>query len=231
MLIWRILLLIFPPKIDCFGAIEMEINAAGDKKGFDIKEKVVLGVFLATVTLWLTEALHGVSISIVALIPIVLFLGTGLLNHDDFNRTPWEILLLIGGGLTLSDAIQVSGLGLWVIEQIDVSGLPIPAVIFLFAGTGIFMTTFMSNTATAALLIPIIGEIGYGIGAPASIVISLAIGTSMAMALPISTAPNVIAYGTGEIQMKDMIKAGVVISITALILISTLGFFWWNFLF
>lgn len=232
-LIWRILLLIFPPKTKCFGSIQKKINASGCKKKLGIKEKAVLGIFLATVFLWLTESFHGVSISIIALIPVVLFLATGLLKHNDFNRTPWEILILIGGGLTLSNAIQVSGLGLWVVEQISISDIPISVVSFLFTGVGISMTTFMSNTATAALLIPIVGEIGYGMGAgvAAFIVISLTIGTSMAMALPISTAPNAIAYGTGEIKIKDMIKAGVIISISALIVISTLGFLWLNLFF
>lgn len=231
-LIWKILLLLFKPKIKCFSAAEMEITAADHGGRFGTKEKLVLGIFLSTVILWLTESIHGVSTSIVALIPVVLFLSTGLLDHDDFNRTPWEILLLIGGGLSLSNAIHASGLGLWLIGQIDVIGLPVQAITFLFTGTCILMTTFMSNTATAALTIPIIGEIGYGLGAEvaAIIVISITIGTSMAMALPISTAPNAIAYGTGKIEMKDMIKAGVVISVSALALISTIGYLWLRFI-
>ena len=236
LLIWKILLLMYPPTIKNFKAIEMQINNSngGDngngKKKFNKNELFVLGIFLSTVILWLTGTIHGISISIIALMPVVVFLGSNILTHDDFNQVQWEILLLIGGGLTLSNAIQASGLGCLIINKIDVYGLPIPFIILLFTGVGIFMTTFMSNTATAALLIPIIGDVGYQINATAPLVLSIAIGTSMAMALPVSTAPNAIAYGTGEIELKDMIKTGAVISIAALILISTLGFLWFEFI-
>lgn len=233
LLVWIVLILMYPSQTKCFKAIKKEIEAESDvqnKKRLDKKQLIVLGVFICTVLLWLTEAFHGVHISIIALMPVVFFLSTGLLSHDDFNKTPWEVLFLIGGGLALSNAIQVSGLGSIIVEQISVANLAMPLIMFLFTGVGVVMTTFMSNTATAALLIPIVGAIGAQIQAAPFLVLSVAVGTSMAMALPVSTAPNAIAYGTGKIKIKDMIKSGLIISVLSLILISTVGYLWWSFL-
>jgi sodium-dependent dicarboxylate transporter 2/3/5 len=233
LLIWGVLIAMYPSETKCFKSIKAEIEAEEveeKKKGFSKSQLIVLAVFIFTVLLWLTETVHGVHISIIALIPVVFFLSTGLLSHDDFNKTPWEVLFLIGGGLTLSNAIQASGLGLIIVEQISVANLTIPIVISLFAGIGIIMTTFMSNTATAALLIPIVGAIGAQIQASSFLVLAIAVGTSVAMALPVSTAPNAIAYGTGKIKIKDMIKSGAIISILSLIIISTVGYLWWSFL-
>ncbi len=231
-LIWFVLIALFPSQTKCYNEIKAEIAAESDsaKKGFTKNQLIVLVVFIATVLLWLTEYVHGVSIAIIALMPVVFFLGTNLLTHDDFNQIQWNVLFLIGGGLTLSGAIQASGLANIIVENIDIANLALPLVMFLFAGIGVIMTTFMSNTATAALLIPIVGEVGYQIQSAPFLVLAVAVGTSMAMSLPVSTAPNAIAYGTGKIKIKDMIKAGAIISILSVFLLSIVGYLWWSFL-
>ena len=93
----------------------------------------------------------------------------------------------------------------------------------------IFLTEFTSNTASAALLVPIFISVAENMGLnPLGLSLIIGLGASCAFMLPVATPPNAIAYGTGKVRQKDMVKAGFVLNILCIIFISAVAFFFWN---
>lgn len=185
----------------------------------------VIGVMVITIALWLTDQIHGLPTAVVALVPTVAFTATGLLGRRDFNSLEWHILILIGGGIALGYGMQRTGL-----DEILVQGVPLEgtsAVAALVVVTLLF-STFMSNTAAANLLLPV----GVSFATAASmnadpsayqLAISIALVASTAMALPVSTPPNAIAYAHNEFQTRDMVVAGGLVSVLSAVLIIFFG--------
>lgn len=192
--------------------------------------KWAIAIALLTACLWLTSKIHGVPDSIVALVPVVLLLGSGLLSTSDFAKVRWDVLALIGGGLALGVGMRASGLDHWIVQQIAVGGMHPILTMMLFAALAGTMTTFMSNTATAALLIPIVSSFGAQLGMSSQLVLGIAIISSAAMGLPVSTPPNAIAYGTGRIRTRDMLLAGGMITVLSVVVVSIVGRLWWGVL-
>ena len=135
---------------------------------------------------------------------------------------PWGILLLFGGGLALAAAFQSSGLSAWVGGQLQVlEGLPQPLVVAATATLFVFLTELTSNTATAALGMPLMAGVAGGLGvAPLSIMAAAALASSMAFMLPVATPPNAIVFGIGSIRVGDMARTGIVLNIVAIAVIS-----------
>ncbi|MFO7791675.1 MAG: SLC13 family permease [Candidatus Saliniplasma sp.] len=207
---------------------ELDIDL-GDKttKGFSRKQMFVLIVFIITVVLWLGSSFELVeslfqSAGIIALIPAVVFFGSGLLGKKDLSELNWNVLLLMGGGMSLGNAIGATGLANWIVSLIEQYPMSMIMVVLVFSALAIILSTFMSNTATASLMAPIMLVIGMDLGSAISVMASIALACSMAMALPVSTPPNAIAYGTEMINIKDMIKYGALISIVGVILLTLL---------
>ncbi|MCK4420897.1 SLC13/DASS family transporter [candidate division WOR-3 bacterium] len=190
------------------------------KEPLDAAQKQIIVVSLITILLWLTGPLHGYSSSVIALIPVVIFFGFGYLKKMDFNNIGWDILILVGGGLALGTAMQETGLSSWIISQIDPTKFGVIWIIIIFTSISLIFTTFMSNSATANLLIPLMVSLPCN---PFILSIIVAVSCSFAMALPISTPPNAIAYGSGEIKVKDMAVVGVIIEIIALVFMVFVG--------
>lgn len=193
---------------------------------------IVYAVFGLTVLLWITEALHGLGSSMVALIPIALLTLTGILDKDEIRKLPWEVLWLVAGGISLGISMENTGLAEWIINSINWSVFPSTTLILVFAVVGLGMSIFLSNTVTAALLIPLAislsvsGVVGEGFNL---IMISIVIGisVSMAMVLPVSTPPNAIATSTGMVKTSDMIKSGLLIGIIGIVLVVASALFYW----
>jgi sodium-dependent dicarboxylate transporter 2/3/5 len=182
---------------------------------------IFYGVFIVTVLLWMTESLHGVTSSVVGFIPVVVLLVTGVLTDKDLQKVQWHVLWLIAGGIALGRGIVDSGLDRWVIGLISWESIGTTVIIISFALTGLALATVMSHSASANLLVPL------GISVAASPTLDLdpllagfmiAIGASLAMALPISTPPNAIAYSSGFIKTTDMAKTGILIGVVGLII-------------
>jgi len=201
---WVILCKIYPPGIS---RIELTLKK---KQRLGSSQVFVLIVFVVVVLLWLTSGRHGVPSAIVSLIPVVLLFGFRLLNDNDLQKLGWGILFIVGGGMSLGVAMRESGLSAWFVQQIPFEGLGAFLIIMLFAMSAAMMTTFISNSATANLLIPIV--IGVSAIAPEKSAIVVALAASTAMILPVSTPPNAIAYGSGFIRMRDMARAGFLIT-------------------
>lgn len=181
----------------------------------------VAAVFGVTVLLWMTDKWHGLPSAVVALLPAVAFTASGVIKRNDINSLDWHILILISGGIALGHGIQVTGL-----DEVFVSWLPLEestpvmAITIILVIATLLLSTFMSNTAAANLLLPIgistATVLGGNVeGLSIQFALSIALTASVAMALPISTPPNAIAYGRGELEVKDMAKSGAIIGLIA----------------
>ncbi len=211
----------FSSKTDSIN-IEMEEKI---DSGFSKTQIFVLLIFMLTVALWLGSSIEVMGEffqhpGFIALIPPVAFFSTGLLDKDDLADLNWDVLLLMGGGLSLGNAISSTGLDDWIVGLIGYSSMGIVLLILSFSALAVVLSTFMSNTATASLMAPLMLAIGMDLGVEVSIMASIALACSVAMALPVSTPPNAIAYGTDVIEVKDMIKYGGLVSIMGIILLT-----------
>ncbi|MEM9481357.1 MAG: SLC13 family permease [Verrucomicrobiota bacterium] len=186
---------------------------------------VVLGT-LATIIGWLTGGYHGFSPGTVSLIPLILFFGTGILNVRDLRNLSWDVLLVMGGGLCLCTAMSVSGLASWVVEQLPTDRFELYGVMVVFGVLACFMSSVMSNTATANLIMPIV--LGLSITPLTPVLVGVAFACSLAMALPISTPPNAMAFASGELKTTDMLKPGLVLTVVGVALAYTVGYWWWD---
>lgn len=215
---WLILYTMFKPKIE-----HVELEVSEESESLDRRSIFIMIVFLLVVTLWLTSSLHGIPSSIVALIPFVIFFGLRLLDDDDLKELGWGILFIVGGGMSLGVAMKESGLSTWMVAQIDFAAMGTLGILFLFAIVAALMTTFISNSATANLLLPIV--VGIAAVSPISSALVVAIVSSAAMILPVSTPPNAIAYGSGTIAIRDMARSGTVVTAISLIFVTLVIYF------
>ncbi len=208
-LLWQMLLRIFPPEQDQ----ALDLGETPSSK-FSFQQKVVVGIFSLSVIGWLTGGVTGLSSGTVGLVILIAAFGTRLLNVFDFRNMSWDILFMLGGGLCLGVGLSASGLTNTIADIIPLEQNFWPA----FAGMlllAALMTTFMSNTATANLLIPI------AISLPSNqllLAVAISIMCSSAMAMPVSTPPNAIAFGSGLIVSCDLLRPGLIILVIGLLL-------------
>lgn len=152
-----------------------------------------------------------------------------LLSWEDARTIRWDILLLFGGGLALADVINTSGLAGWIGGATSILAF-LPVFLFL---VGIFVVIVLlgelaSNTAVAAIFLPVAGASAAGLGFdPGLLAMSVALAATIGFMLPVATPPNAIVYGSGAIKVHDMIRAGAILDVVAIvavaILVMTLG--------
>ena len=215
---WIALIKKYVPKvatIDLTFLDEMETNS--NNKIFIMKKRLVLGVLLLTLILWLTGKIHGIPASAVSLLPIILLTMFRILSGDDVRKLPWDTLMLVAGGLSLGLAIKETGLAQYYVSLLQDYDLNFYALIVVFSALTIVFSNFMSNTATATILIPI----AIILVSQNAEILPLVIGfsASCALFLPISTPPNAIAFSTGKIIQKDFRYGGIVAGLTGPIII------------
>ena len=230
-LAWVLLLLFFPFKTQ---KLVLEIPANDKKK--DWKSKLVWATFIITILLWATEQLHHISSNVVALIPLAVFTATGLFGKEEIKEINWSVLWLVAGGFALGYLLQDTGLAKVLITAIPFGSMSVILVLVVAGFVCYFLSNFISNSATAALLIPILIVVAEGMADPAAannaafvamggtqaMIIFIAVCASIAMLFPISTPPNAIAASTGLVETKDMAKIGIIIGVVGFIF----GFFW-----
>jgi solute carrier family 13 (sodium-dependent dicarboxylate transporter), member 2/3/5 len=197
-----------------------------DKVRLGQDEAIIIFTAVITVVLWFLSEFIGISANIIALIPLISFFGSKVLTHTDFKTLDWDILFLIGGGLALSQAVTVSGLSTWFMGVSHLDALPALVVLVIFVLLAFVLTNFISNTTTAALLLPLALLVFDN-----SLLMAFAIAftASLSMLLPVSTPPNAIAYGTGVVSSQDMLKSGFIISVTSLIFLGLFLYFFIGF--
>ncbi len=218
---WLVLLKMFP--ID---QKELKLNM-GDKFLKTPKAIIVYITFAVTVALWVMgSGVHGLDSNTIAIIPIAVFAVTGVITKKDLNEMSWDVLWLVAGGFALGVALQDTSLAKDLINAIPFHTWDST---MLMIGAGLiclFMATFMSHTATASLLMPILAAVaGTMLGAGVmdnagaiGLLVTIAFASSLGMALPISTPPNALAYATGLIDSKGMAISGTILCIIGLVL-------------
>ncbi|MBR5063006.1 MAG: SLC13/DASS family transporter [Prevotella sp.] len=216
---WRILLWMFP-----FTQKTVELQIEGGMKK-DVRTYIVIVTFFVTVALWLLDTVTGINSYTVALIPFMVFALTGVIDRRDLEQINWSVIWMVAGGFALGYGLNASGLAENAVATIPFGEFS-PILILLLGGLICYgLSNFISNSATAALLMPILafvcGAMGdklAPIGGTPTILIGIAIAASSAMVLPISTPPNALAYATNLVQQKDMSKIGLIVGILSMIL-------------
>ncbi len=227
--VWWLLLRVYPAKGE---RIVLDLSGRFNVSGKAITLYFVFGL---TVLLWVSEAWHGLSSSVVAFFPIVALTAFRVVEIDEIRNLPWEVLWLMAGGIALGVAMQDTGLAEWLIGLIrwDLMGAFVVICVFGFVAAG--LSNFISNTVAASLLVPLAISLGVSgmLADAASLEINaiiIAVGASLGMALPISTPPNAIAMSTGMLRTPDMARMGVIIALVGLPVAFVLAKFLWPLL-
>ena len=218
---WIVLQVLFPFKSE---KIVLEIPENKRKK--DWRTTVVWITFLGTILLWATEQWTKINSNVVALIPLGVLTATGIFGKEDIKEINWSVLWLVAGGFALGTCLQGTGLAKVLIGAIPFNTMSVVLVMIIAGLVCYFLSNFISNSATAALLIPILIVVaeGMNLGATGSraMISYIAVCASIAMLFPISTPPNAIASSTGMVETKDMTKVGLIIGVFGFVL----GYFW-----
>lgn len=203
-------------------------------------ERLVAVVFVITATAWIFRPLLSASlmpwlsdtgIAIAAaiamfLIPVDTRERTFVLDWDSANKLPWGVLLLFGGGLAMAGVISSSGLAEWIASSLGVAGaLPTIVMMVIVATVIIFLTEVTSNTATAAAFLPLLGALAMAQDvSPLLLTVPAAIAASCAFMMPVATPPNAIVFSSGHMQISDMIKAGFVLNLMGIVVVTLITY-------
>ena len=220
---WFLLMKLYPFKAK---KIELKIEGAPTKTT-PFQKYVVWVTFALTIILWVGESLFKVNSNIVAMIPFAVFSATGILKARDLEHINWAVLWMVAGGFALGTALNQTGLAATLISTIPFASWN--ALIVMLVGGFIcyFLSNFISNSASANLVVPILIVVGKAMsgnpsfealgGVPAMIA-GIAICASLAMCLPVSTPPNALAHSTGMITTKQMATVGIIIGAVGFVL-------------
>ena len=200
----------------------------------NLKEKLVAIVFAFTAFSWIFRKvindffsinLNDTSIGLLG--ALLLFMlpvkkNERVCNWETANKIPWGVLLLVGGGISLSKAFNDSGLVDWIGSfSIYFNGFNVYFLIIIFVFLIIFLTELNSNTATVATFTPILIIFAIGLEVnPLYFVIPTTIAASCAFMLPIATPPNAVIFGSGRVQISDMIRTGVLLNMVSIVTVS-----------
>ena len=147
-----------------------------------------------------------------------------LLDWNTAIKIPWGVLILMGGGLALAHAFTSTGLDDWIASNLSiVSGMPFIVIILVFVTMAIVPSEMISNTATAALLIPIAASLATSLGInPLLLMAPVAIATSYGFIMPVGTPPNAIVYSSGYITAREMARAGLPLDLISIVMVTIL---------
>ena len=201
------------------------------------QEVIVLIVFLLVAFLWIFSpklksifpSLKGVNDTVIAMLgTILLFVvpadwkkGIFILDWKTAVKIPWDIVLLFGGGFAVASGFQSSKLASFIAKQLEsLNGMPMIVFIAVVTLLVVFLTEITSNTATATLLVPIMGASAVALGIhPYATIVPACVAASFAFMLPVATPPNAVVFGSGAIRIKDMAKAGLGLNIFGTVVI------------
>ncbi len=196
---------------------------------------ITIVVFITTALCWifgnkLGEMLDIADIdSIIALCAAVAVVSFGLVSWKQVSdNTDWGVLMLFGGGIALSNILKSSGASLVMGETVANALMTTPLFLVMLAVAAfiIFLTEFASNTASAALLVPVFVAIAEQMGLPTEVLVMIiGIGASCAFMLPVATPPNAIVFGTGLIKQSEMVRVGMVLNIVSSLVVACWAYF------
>jgi len=212
---------------------EIDLPDESETFVFTAPRIITLGIFALTALSWIFSAKLGPLLGIaeadtwIALVAVIALATANVVSWREIESgTDWGVLFLFGGGLALSAILGSSGASLFMARLLGAAMEPWPlwAIVAAVVGFVIFLTELSSNTATAALFVPIFYTMAKEFDLPASsLVLPLALAASCAFMLPVGTPPNAIVFGTGRIPQRTMIRVGFVLNILFIVLISALG--------
>jgi sodium-dependent dicarboxylate transporter 2/3/5 len=212
----------------------LRITVRDEDFTFNRQRRTTVLIFAVTAGLWISGGklgpllgVGGAFDTVVAITAILALLYFRVVRWQDIDRgTEWGVLLLFGGGLALSGVMRDTGASLFLARLLTetISTWTMPLVIGAVVLFVIFLTEISSNTATAALLVPIFHAVGGELGiAPAMLVIPLALAASCAFMLPVATPPNAIVFATGRVPQRVMMKNGFALNLIFTILLTLLS--------
>ncbi|MGF1609617.1 MAG: SLC13 family permease [Kiloniellales bacterium] len=180
---------------------------------------------LAEALPWLRLSDAGIAMTgalLLFLLPVELRKGRFLLTWKEAVQIRWDVLLLFGGGLALAGAIDGSGLAAWIGTQL--TGLQVLPLILLLLAVGalmVFVGELASNTAMAAVFLPVAGAVAIGMGEPAAMLaLPVALFATLGFMLPVGTPPNAIVFGSGAVELKHMLRAGAILDVVGVIVVA-----------
>ena len=224
---WFILLKMFP-----FKATKIELKIEPEDNHVKPWQKYVVWVtFAVTIILWVGEGFFKINSNVVALIPFAVLSATGVFTAKDLSALNWSVLWMVAGGFALGTCLNETGLARLLIESIPFREWNIFIVLIISGLVCYFLSNFISNSASANLVVPILIIVGSAmsvaeetkqafesIGGITTLIIGIAISASVAMCLPVSTPPNALAHSTGMINSKDMSKVGLLLGAIGFVL-------------
>ncbi|EKO3930846.1 DASS family sodium-coupled anion symporter [Vibrio fluvialis] len=235
MLPMAILVLYLVLKPDLSGHFELNRQPVLWDKG----KVVTLAIFGLTVFLWIfskpVNAMLGGFKSfdtIIALGAIVMVSFARVVHWKDIEKTAdWGVLLLFGGGICLSNVLKQTGTSVFLANELSamIADLGLLFIVLVIAAFVVFLTEFASNTASAALLIPVFASVAEAFGvSPVLLSVLIAVAASCAFMLPVATPPNAIVFATGHIKQSEMMRVGMFLNIACIALLSAIAMFFWQ---
>ncbi|ELE8117714.1 DASS family sodium-coupled anion symporter [Vibrio fluvialis] len=235
MLPMAILVLYLVLKPDLSGHFELNHQPVLWDKG----KVVTLAIFGLTVFLWIfskpVNAMLGGFKSfdtIIALGAIVMVSFARVVHWKDIEKTAdWGVLLLFGGGICLSNVLKQTGTSVFLANELSamIADLGLLFIVLVIAAFVVFLTEFASNTASAALLIPVFASVAEAFGvSPVLLSVLIAVAASCAFMLPVATPPNAIVFATGHIKQSEMMRVGMFLNIACIALLSAIAMFFWQ---
>ena len=204
------------------------------------EEKMVAIVFGTTAFFWITRSLlfdrliPKLDDTIIAIIfAIVLFLipaknkNQKLMTWEDAVKLPWGVILLFGGGLAIASGFESSGLAVWIGNQMTTfAGLSTIILILLLIAAINFLTEITSNTATTAMLLPVLAPMAVIVDIhPFILMVAAAVAASCAFMLPVATPPNAVVFGSGYLRIPDMVRKGFAMNVISIIILTLFVYF------
>ncbi len=237
----------FPMKIKQLpGGKEVINNERRTLGDMSIEEKIVLSVFSITALAWILRSFvlvpyvnENINDTVIAMsAAIILFLipsfskkGDFILDWNTAKGLPWGILLLFGAGLAIAAGFQETGLAEWIGKQLTIlEGVSLFLILACVIAMVIFLTEITSNTATATMMFPIMASLASALSVhPYSLMIGAGVAASCAFMLPVATPPNAVVFGSGYLRIPDMAKAGFLLNVFAIVLVTLAIYFYLPF--
>ncbi|MEZ9527239.1 SLC13 family permease [Enterovibrio norvegicus] len=216
---WWLLQKLFPSQQE-----EMTLKLDG-KFQRNWRAYTVYATFAVTILLWMTTSLHGMNTYVVSIVPLAVFTLTGIMGKEELKLINWDVLWLVAGGIAIGLALDKTGLAEALAHAVDYDTLSPVAVVLTLSLICWVMANFMSNTATANLLMPIAAAVATSmeslsaVGGIQGLLVVVAFSASLGMILPVSTPPNSLAYSTGLIESRDMAKVGIIVGVVGLAMV------------
>jgi sodium-dependent dicarboxylate transporter 2/3/5 len=240
---WAVLLRVYPPETRKLPDSTAVIDARRDALGAMSRgERRTLAVFALVVAGWVLRPFvvepyaPAISDSVVAVagavllfvVPVNLRRGEFLLSWDAAERVPWGILLLFGSGFSIAAAFRSSGLDGWVASALlGLRGVDFLVVVLAVATVVVFLTEVTSNSATASLFLPVTASLAVSLAvSPLALMVVVAVSASFAFMLPVATPPNAVVFGSGYVTIPEMVRAGIVLNVVGVVIL-TVGVVLW----